>query len=1266
MLAGVALALSACSGSPPVARRADCAPTPAPQTPPSTSAASLEPPNVQSAKLPAAPLLRVVRQVGHADKIWVVRFSHDGKYVVTGSADRSLKVWDVATRQLLLSYDRNEDHVTAIDLLPTENTALVGTRLGELYLLDLVSGRRRNLEAKSDFMGAVAVSPDGRRAISGARGTAKVWDLAAGQAVAVLDLKGKPVAGAGFTPKGPVIAVKTSRGVEVLSVESGKRLYEYRTQGKGGVDTAVISHDGSRLIIGNYAPYTIELFDTSSYRKAATLPGQHYEISDAALSPDGSQMVTCGRDATVNLWDLKSQSLLKKWRYDQGLTSVDFSPDGHTLVTGAGQTLYMASSALLFDAANGRALGKLEGAEQVTVAAGISADGKHAMTASNTEALTFWDLDTGAKVAAENLGNLLNVHGAQGFTLHDLKDAELSADGRVVAAVGGGASFIRSNIEGYTLVRVLNLASGKSQMLKTDPAGRIDDLALSADGRRVAVAAWNGRDLSTSEVWAWDIPSEKMIFHTHRVIRGDGIAAANVAFSTDGKHLYWGGDEDFQLVDLDSGVASRIFRDAQAVRWIAATNEGRYVATSGEGIAVYDTQTGTRRSLGDPKLWRGRNPLVWLDEGKHLLTTDGFSTLDVWDVAKGEIIRTIPIAAGGVRSLSASRDGRRVVAASTDGTARVVDIPSGASAQLVAERGEWLMIDDEGYFDASKQGGGLVNLVSGLTPYSIEQLAVRNNRPDRLLSNLHAGSDELVRHFRGRYRRRLERLGLTESALATPFAGAPSVTLTRAEQTGDSVQLTGHVSSTTALASYQVYVNQVPVLGAGGAKLSGTSAELQLSVPLTPGVNRVELSATNAGGVESLRVEKKLQVRATPPRTLYFLAFGVSRYQNSAYNLAFAHKDALDLADVARQMQGKQFARVEAHVLTDAQVTNEALKRAPEWLRDARPEDTLVVFLAGHGGYSRDAEAEYFFLTHGADAKRLRETAAPFELIENLVRDVKPRKKLLLVDTCNSGDRDPGEAAAAQAPGARGVRSRALRALSLELGNVQGVAPRSYLFDRDRYIYNDVIRRTGAIVLSSSRGNEVSFETEEAQNGLFTEEILRAMTSSVADGNRDGLLDDRELRGYVASAVARQSQNHQHPVVDTDNSDVRIELPLAPGASAILTRGEPATGRASAARGLEVSLAASANVSLKSDAGGFDPCALATPRPRGCGCALPTQSPGAAAELLGVGSFATGLLCRRRSRVKSARASTRFRFAAALLRAGARAAAALRGRAAGR
>jgi MYXO-CTERM domain-containing protein len=1178
----------------------------------------------------------VVRQVGHADKILAVRFSRDGKYIATGSADRALKIWDAASGQLLLSYDRNDDHVTAFDLLPTQPTALVGTRTGALYLLDLERGEPRLLEAKSDFMGAISVSADGTQAISGARGRAKLWDLATAKTLAELDTHGHPVEATAFTPHGALIALKGDRELELRSLESGKALFTAHT--KGGVGAAVFSRDGKRLVVGGFAPYTIDIFDTSTFKKLVTLPGQHYEIADAAFSPDGKRLATCGRDATLNLWDVESAQLLHKWQFHDGLTSVDFAPDGGSIVVGAGQTLYKASSATVVDVTTSRILHELKGAEQVSVAAGISGDGLRVVTASSTEAVTFWSMETGAKVSAESLGNLSGVRGSAGFTLHDLKDAELSEDGNVVAAVGGGASYISQEIRGYILVRVQNVRTGKAQLLKGPAAGRIDDLALSADGRRVAVASWNGHELSSGDVWVWDVPSERLLTHLERKIRGDGVVTASVRFSHDGQHLFWGGDEDFQMINAETGVAERIFTQAPAVRAIALTNDERYVATSGEGLVVWDTRTGEKRPLGGSQAWRSTTPLAWLDNGQHLLATDGVSQLEVWDVAQNQITRAIPIASGGVRSLSVSRDGKRAVAASTDGTARVIDVPSGASAQLVAENGEWLMIDDQGYFDASKHGGDLVNLVSGLTPYRIDQLAARNNRPDRLLESLHAGSPDLIRHFHARYERRLERLGLTEAELSQPFAGAPQVSLQHAELAGASAHLSAHVQASTPLSSYQVYVNQVPTLGSQGAKLTGTSADLTLDVPLTPGVNRVELSATNAGGVESLRAEQRFELRsAAPARTLYFIAFGVSHYQNPKYDLGYAHKDALDLVEVARQMQGKLYARVAANAFVDEQVTRESLKHAKALLQGAKPEDTLVVFVAGHGGYSRDAAAEYYYLTHEADAHHLRETAAPFELVEDLVRDVQPRQKLLLLDTCSSGDRDPEDLqeASGGVPGSRGLQPRAIRALSLDLATPHTASsPRSYLFDRDRYIYTDLLRRTGAVVLSSSRGNEVSFETASAQNGLFTEEILRALTTPVADSNHNGVLDDRELRAYVASAVAAQSNQRQHPVVDTDNPDVRIDLPLVPEALAVLTRADPlAPSAQTASRGLAFELSAAA--SLQASAGVLPdgtPCMITHERPHGCGCSAVGERAGSvwSAALLLAAAAAVAAARRRR------------------------------------
>jgi WD40 repeat protein len=1203
-LASIALTfmLTACGGARPGLATPDCAPA--------SAVAATAPLGTDEAKPPPAPvphqaggdspLLRVVRQVGHADKMFGVRFSSNGKYVATGSGDRSLKVWDVASGRLLLSDDRNDDQVTAFDLLPDRPAALVGTRTGTLTLLNLESGERRTLEAKSDFMSAVRVSPDGKRAIGGARGRPKLWDLTAGTVLAQLDTKGHPIDASAFGPHGPMIAIAEYQSLRVLGLEGGKTLFELREPKGRAIGGVAFSRDGRRLIVGRITPYEIDVFDTDKFTKLITLPGQHYEIHDAAISPDGRVLASCGRDATLNFWDLQTGSLLRKVPFHDSLTSVDYAPDGRSVIVGAGERLYQPSRGVIVDSETGAILRELTGAEQVTVAAGLSADGQRAMTASNGEAVTFWDLRTFARESTATMGDLANVRGATGFTLHDLRGAAISADGTVVAAAGGGASFIHSDITGYTLVRVLDTAHGSSKLLKTEAAGRIDDMALSPDGSKVAVAQWNGYQLSTGDLWVWDVESERIIQHLHRSIRGDGVAVARALFTHDSKRIFWGGDEDFALLDLESGTA-RAFSAPSAVRSIALTSDGRFVATSGEGVQIWDVTTGQKRALGEAKAWHGTSPITWLDNGAHLLSTDGFSKLDVWDVAENKVIRSIPIAAGGMRSLASSGDGKRVIASSTDGTARVFDLTSGASVQLLTEHGEWLTIDDEGYFDASRNGGDLVNLVSGLEPYRIDQVAARNNRPDRLLERMHAGDPDLIATFYARHVRRLERLGFSESDLERPFAGAPHVALSDGALRGRHAAFNAQLTSSTPLKSYQVYVNQVPTLGSRGAPVSGTSSAVQVDVPLTFGNNRVEVSATSTNGVESLRATQSFKLPQRAPRKLYFLAFGVSHYQNSAYNLGYAHKDALDLTEVVRQMAGKVYTSVVARAFIDGEVTRDTFKQAKALLRDATPDDALVVFIAGHGGYSRDAAAEYFFLTHEADAKRLRETAAPFELVEDLLRDVQPRQKLLLVDTCDSGDRDPGApelASATPTAASRGVRSRAVRALTLDLApSTPRATRRNFLFDRDRYIFNDLVRRTGAIVFSSSRGSELSYETPEAQNGLFTEEILRALTSSVADANHDGIVDDRELRTHVARAVAQQSGEQQHPVVDTDNPDVRIELPIVLDALPILTRGDPLASGSTASRGL--SLSASAELSAHGDLGlGTAPC----PLPQGCGC----------------------------------------------------------------
>src|SRR5207249_9933957 len=103
---------------------------------------------------------------------------------------------------------------------------------------------------------------------------------------------------------------------------------------------------------------------------------------------------------------------------------------------------------------------------------------------------------------------------------------------------------------------------------------------------------------------------------------------------------------------------------------------------------------------------------------------------------------------------------------------------------------------------------------------------------------------------------------------------------------------------------------------------------------------------------------------------------------------------------------------------------------------------------------------------------------------------------------------------------------------------------RVFLYDRDRYIYNDLTRRTGALVFSAAHAGELSFESPKIQNGVFTWEIVDALVSGKADVNRDGTITLDELQAYVSRNVAVKTGGLQRPTMDRDNIHQRFGFPV--------------------------------------------------------------------------------------------------------------------------
>ncbi|HRI68250.1 MAG TPA: caspase family protein [Polyangium sp.] len=689
----------------------------------------------------------------------------------------------------------------------------------------------------------------------------------------------------------------------------------------------------------------------------------------------------------------------------------------------------------------------------------------------------------------------------------------------------------------------------------------------------------------------WPEHAEQLLL----AVSNDGKFAAAQIFDTQTRIA------DMKLWSLQSGKLERVIK-LDSLVWPVATFLGpERIAVAYRGnstgqqlvVSAFDVRTGA--SVWTTRIGDSVTQTMQVSLDGTWLGVAG-TNVSVLDAKTGSVRGVWPGDSEVIEAIAFSPDNRHLLAGGRSGVTTLHRLDERASVHMIASADDWLIYSDDGYFDASRKGGRLLAAVNDLQAYRIDQLAVRNNRPDILLTRLGIGTPEMVAHYRARYNRRLDKLGIrSESALPT-FAMTPQVTLQNVDVQGNAAVVRFEAVARNAdLLRYNVFVNDVPLFGPTGKPTSGRTQRIEERIELGSGPNKIEVTALDAAGAESLRAVRSVDHGAVVKGDLYYVAFGVSRYKNPKYNLGYPHKDVLDLGEVLRAGAGKTFRHVHVRTHVDQEATVENIRRAKDFLKDAGVEDTVILFIAGHGLHSRDAAADYYFATHEIDPKQLATTAARFEVVEDLLMGIRARKKLFLMDTCESGEREENDAPSGGIPGAsRALVPRPTRALELDLAATQSApgsaTPKALVFDRERYIYNDLLRRTGAIVISSSRGSEFSFELPEIENGVFTEEMLRALTSDVADRNHDGIVSTDELRTHLSQAVPGRTDDQQHPTVDRDNLEVSFGFPVAQDAAAIVDR--PAS-------------ALPQNTSPEIVAPPTTRNMTTTPAPARCGCELP-------------------------------------------------------------
>jgi hypothetical protein len=322
------------------------------------------------------------------------------------------------------------------------------------------------------------------------------------------------------------------------------------------------------------------------------------------------------------------------------------------------------------------------------------------------------------------------------------------------------------------------------------------------------------------------------------------------------------------------------------------------------------------------------------------------------------------------------------------------------------------------------------------------------------------------------------------------------------------INLYGMAEHEKGIAKFEILVNKKLVVLKDQRDLSVVPKdrrriEFSERIRLQEGQNTISINVQGTGGLTN---QKNISIQLAKKREKVFgVVIGINKYKNFP-SLKYAVNDAQEFYRYLTEVN--QVPKEHVWLFLDEEATLDKLRMTlGTTLRSsAGKDDTVIIFLAGHGATEQDASSldgdglEKYILPHNADPKNLYGSAIPMSEVARIFQRISSERLVFIGDTCYSG-----------ASGGRTIFAGGTRA------NVSGA------------FLERLLQGKGRVIITASDANEVSAEKDELKHGVFTYYLLEGLRGK-ADLDGDGVITVDEIYRYVSLKVPLATGQNQHPV----------------------------------------------------------------------------------------------------------------------------------------